>query len=162
MMPRCSALPLLTVAGLLLAGCGQSGPPVPTERFVYVSSQDCAAAERVKPEDCIKAVDKAIVEHDKLPLKYPTLADCEKAEGADRCERVVERHWRPRLMAFHFTVKGPSVVAAPLYAGLKGATVFRDAGGSVLDWERTDGVVFSRQSIRKAEGFAPVQRGRRS
>jgi hypothetical protein len=65
-------------------------------------------------------------------------------------------------MGFMFTVKGPVVTASPLYAGLKGATVFRDVGGATFDWERTEGVTFSREAIRKAEGFAPPPRSRRS
>lgn len=144
----------------LLAACGQ-GQNFPTLKYIYVSEADCAASEKVKADECQKAIDKAVVAHDKLPIKFPTLVDCEKAEGDGRCERVAERHWRPRLMGYLFVVKGPVVTASPLYAGLKGATVFRDVAGATFDWERTEGITFSRDSIRKAEGFAPPPKGRR-
>jgi uncharacterized protein YgiB involved in biofilm formation len=146
---------------IVLAGCGSSSK-VPTERFIYTSSEDCAAFGKVSSEDCSKAVEKALTEHDKLTIKYPTMLDCEKAEGNDRCERVAERHYRPRLMAFLFTVNNQGVTAVPLYAvqivAGKSATLFRDANGATYDWERTDGITFSKEAIRKAEGFQPMKR----
>ena len=145
---------------LLLAGCGKS-EVFPVFKYVYVSESDCAAGGKVTPDDCRKAIDKALAEHDKMPVRFPTFADCEKVEGPDRCERVAERHYRPRLMGFMFVTKGPVITAAPLYAGLKGATVFRDVSGATFDWERTEGITFSRESIRKAEGFIPPPKPRR-
>jgi len=149
---RIAASISIVLATALLAGCGgaKSGP---TERFVYTTSVDCADAGKVTAEQCRAAVDKAVVEHDQKAPKYITLADCEAAEARDRCERFAERHYRPRLMGYLFTVKGPSVSASPLYAGQKGATVFRDVGGTTYDWERTEGVSFSKLAIQKAEGF---------
>jgi uncharacterized protein YgiB involved in biofilm formation len=146
--------------GVAVTGCS-SGPPLPTFKYIFVSEIDCVDSDKVKADDCRKAIDKALIDHDKIPIKFPTFADCEKSEGAERCERVAERHWRPRLMAFLFTTKGPAVSAQPLLAGLKGATVYRDAGGATFDWERTEGITFSREAIRKAEGFAPPSKQRR-
>lgn len=152
---------LVLVMAASLAGCG-GGAKGPTERLIYTSSADCEAAGKVAGEECAKAIEKALVEHDKLTIKYATMLDCEKAEGSDRCERVAERHYRPRLMAFLFTVNTKSVVAIPLYAVQvvtgKNAAIFRDAAGTTFDFERTEGVSFSRDAIRKAEGLQPMRR----
>jgi uncharacterized protein YgiB involved in biofilm formation len=151
-LPRSLSTALLSLSATLLAGCG-GGPTYPTERFIYTTTEDCIAGEKIPAESCQKAVDKALLEFDKNPVKFATLADCEKAEGPDRCERVAERVHRPKLMAYIFTVKGPQVTAEALYAGQKGVTVFRDANGKTYDWERTEGIKFSREAIRKADGF---------
>ena len=155
-MPRRLALVALVFVAGPLAGCGNSAK-IPTERFIYTNSEDCAEGGKASATNCDKAIELALLEHDKLPVKYLTLADCEKAEGNDRCERVAERHYRPRLMGYHFTVKGQAT-AVPLYAGKKGATVFRDAAGATYDWQRTEGVKFSPQAIRKVEGFVVAKR----
>ena len=158
---RTLTLLVLAFAVTGLAGCGNGGKG-PTERFIYTSSEDCAEAGKVPGDECGKAIEKALIEHDKLTIKYPTMIDCDKAEGIDRCERVAERHYRPRLMAFLFTMNGKTVSAIPLYAvqivSGKSATLFRDAAGTTYDWERTDGIAFSKASIRKAEGFQPMKR----
>lgn len=154
-------LAVLLAAGAL-GGCGNK-TKVATERFIYTSSEDCAAGAKIQQADCDKAVEKALLEHDKLTIKYPTLADCDKAEGPERCERVADRHFRPRLMGFLFSVN-EQVAATPLYAIQvvqgKSATLYRDAGGATYDWERTEGITFSRAAIRKAEGFTPLKKGR--
>lgn len=156
-IPRCIALFGLAAVASLLAGCGDGGGKVATERFIYTSIDDCTESGRVSSDDCGKAVDKALVEHDQTAPKYVTMGDCEATEGRDRCERVAERHYRPRLMGYLFTVNH-LVVASPLYSGLKGTTVFRDVAGTAYDHERTAGINFSRQAIRKAEGFQPSKR----
>jgi len=40
------------------------------------------------------------------------------------------------------------------------STDFYLDGGATYDWERTEGVKFSKEAIRKAEGFVPVKKGR--
>ena len=158
LVKRAVAAAALSLAAIVLTGCG--GTPVPTEKFVYTTLDDCAEAKRLTPEQCGAAIDKALVEHDTKATKYITLQDCEKKEGAERCEKFAERHYRPRLVGYLFTVNA-SVVAAPLYPGLKSATVMRDAAGAVLDWQRTEGVTFSQEAIVRARGFAAVKpRGR--
>ena len=157
MLSRSVALAALALLASLLAGCG-GGTAYPTERLIYTSIDDCTAGEKISAADCGKAVDKALVELDKASIKFPTMLDCEKAEGPDRCERVAERIYRPKLMGYLFTAKGPSVTAEPLYAGQKGVTVYRDANGKTYDWERTADVKFSREAVRKAEGFVISKR----
>ena len=157
--PRFRMILTVALAAAALAGCSK-GAKIPTEKFIYTSSEDCAASDKVKAADCDKAIEGALGEHDKLPIKYLTLADCDKAEGPDRCERVAERHYRPRLMGYLFVVN-EKVVATPLYAVQvvqgRNLTLFRDAGGNTYDWERTEGITFSRAAIRKADGFTPLK-----
>ncbi len=152
----------VVLAGVALGGCGKSAK-IPTEKFIYTTSADCASGGKVSTADCDKAIETALVEHDKLAIKYATMADCDKMEGPERCERVAERHYRPRLMSFLFVVN-EKVVATPLYAVQvsvnRSATLFRDAGGTTYDWERTEGITFSRAAIRKAEGFTPIKHRR--
>lgn len=154
------ALTVALVATTLLPACGSGGASTgSTDRWVYTTAADCEAADKVKTEECGKAIDKAIIEHDQKAAKYPTMRDCEATEGIDRCERFAERHFRPRLMGYLFSQdKRLQFSAIPLYSGYKNATVFRDGNGKTYDAERTDGVVFSAEARRKAEGFAPVKR----
>src|SRR5690606_39199743 len=104
-------------------------------------------------DKCAKAIDRAVGEHEKTARKFPTLADCETAEGVDRCEKAAERHYRPRLMSYLFTINKSRTVATPLYAGAKGAPVFRAADGTVYDYERTEGVKFSKEAMQKSAGL---------
>ncbi len=155
-MPRCIVPAIILIVASLLSGCGE-GSKVETVRYIYASTDDCTDGGKVSGENCNKATELALVEHDTTAPKYATLGDCETTEGRDRCERFAERHYRPRLMGYLFTVN-KTAVANPLYSGLKGATVFRDAGGTVYDHERTAGITFSKLAIRKAEGFVPSKR----
>jgi len=150
-------LPLATASlATLLGACG--GDPGPTSKVIYTSSSDCADGALIDFDKCARAIDKAIAEHDKSSPKYVTLGDCEKAEGNDRCEKVVDRQYRPRLMGYLFTINSQKQTAVPLYAGLKGAPVFRAADGTVYDQERTEGVKFSREAKIKSAGFVPDKR----
>lgn len=141
------------LAALLVSACG-SGNNIPTEKVIYTSSADCADGGKLDFDKCSKAIDKAITEHEKSAAKFITLSDCEKSEGNDRCEKAAERHYRPRLMGFLFTIN-KNIVAAPLYAGLKGAPVFRGSDGTVFDQERTADVKFSKEAALKSVGFIP-------
>lgn len=156
LMPRFIATAIMVALAGLLAGCGD-GAKIETERFIYTSIDDCTDSGKVTGENCNKAIELALTEHDKTAPKYITLGDCEATEGRERCERYTERHYRPRLMGYLFTVN-KAVVAIPLYSGLKSAMVYRDAGGATYDHERTAGINFSKLAIRKAEGFQPSKR----
>ena len=159
-MPRSVVFIGLALATSVLTGCG-GGEKVATERFIYTTSEDCSAGGKISATDCDKAIDQALVELDKVAIKYPTLADCDKAEGIERCERIGDRHYRPRLMAFLFTTNSKTTAiplfAVPVVAG-RNAMVFHDANCTNYDWERTEGISFSKQAIRKAEGFQPSKK----
>lgn len=154
---RCIAHACLMAMSLALAGCGGSGATTKSERFVYTSTADCGEGGQITPDDCSNAADKALGIHDQQAPKYPTMRDCEAAENVDRCERVADRHYRPRLMGYLYTT-GKQVTAVPLYSGQKGVNVYRDVAGTTYDWERTEGVKFSKEAIRKAEGFVPSKK----
>jgi uncharacterized protein YgiB involved in biofilm formation len=148
---RLIPLALTFVAAVSMGGCG--GDQGPTTRIIYVSSSDCAEGGLIDFDKCAKAIDKAVTEHEKTAKRYPALVDCESIEGVDRCEKAAERHYRPRLMSYLFSINKARAVAAPLYAGSKGAPVFRSADGTVYDYERTEGVKFSRQAMQKSAGL---------
>ncbi len=156
---RLLAACLSLVAVSSLSGCG--GDAGPTHKVIYTSSGDCANGGHLDFDKCDKAIEKAIVEHEKTAPKFLTLADCEKAEGNDRCEKAAERQYRPRLMGFFFTINSKKSSALPLYAGLKGTGVFRNAEGAVFDHERTADVKFSRDAAMKSAGFVPHKKGGR-
>jgi uncharacterized protein YgiB involved in biofilm formation len=149
-------LAVALAAAFTLAGCG--GETGPITKVVYISSGDCAQGGLIDFDKCAKAIDKAVVEHEKTARKYPTLLDCETSEGVDRCEKAAERHYRPRLMSYLFTISKTKTTAAPLYAGAKGAPVFRSADGTVYDHERTEGVKFSREAVQKSAGLLVLDR----
>ncbi len=163
MPSRARVLAVFVLLGItsVLAGCG-SGSKASNgskERFVYTTIFDCEAGTKFKPADCSTGIDAALAEHQKKATKHATMRDCEAVEGLDRCEKLVDKDYQPRLMAYLFAeTKTGGVAAIPLYSGLKGATVFRDGGGKVYDWERTVGVVFSPEAKRKAEGFLPLKK----
>ncbi len=109
----------LAVSAVTLAGCGGGGKPVaaPThsERFVFISAKDCAASGKLKMQQCGDAVDAAIATHLGTAPTYASLRTCETVEGGDRCERTDNKAFRPRLVAFLFTIAGENVNAEPLY-----------------------------------------------
>ena len=112
-----------------LAGCGKSatkevkstGP-----KFIVVSAADCADNTGLDYEKCLTLIEGAIKEHDRAATIYKKLAECEKAEGPERCDRIREKAYRARLKAFQITMTdNPS--AAPLYSNKDGKPGFRSA-----------------------------------
>jgi hypothetical protein len=124
------------LAALVVAGCGnakKSGDKAAkAESVIYVSTEDCAAGGRLKPDECSKLFEAAIERHEKNAPKYKRLEDCEKAEGEGRCERTMAGTIHPRPMAFQVTFSSRPT-AQVVYLALKGAAAFRTATGTAID-----------------------------
>jgi hypothetical protein len=146
----------LTIAAtaLALSGCGGDQPveaaaKAPTERHIFVSAVDCEASGKFALEDCEKAIDRAIRGHDKQAPSYKSVGTCEETEGLDKCERVGEKAYRPRLAAYVFDNAKPPA-AKPLYLTLDGAFGFRTAEKEAL-LTKDDNLVFSKSARDLAE-----------
>jgi uncharacterized protein YgiB involved in biofilm formation len=110
------ALPLL--ASLGLAGCGASTPPqppVPVERYVFISAKDCSESNKLPMQKCGDIIDAAVASHVANAPSYTSKKACEVAEGPERCERTDSRSFRPRLVAFLVSIAGPDASASVLY-----------------------------------------------
>jgi hypothetical protein len=138
-----------------LAGCGRSGPQEAQSsvaRGVFTNASDCAAIGMLTLDKCSKAIEQAIAQHESAAPTYPSLKACEKAEGAEKCERTDTKSFRPQLMAFLFTLSDPPL-AEPLYPTGNGERGFRTAKKSVLLSE-DESLTFSRQALAAAEMHA--------
>ena len=115
---------------LALAGCGNSSeeaaPKVLIPQFVVTSAVDCADNTTLDYDVCASLLQKAIAQHDKTATAYTKLADCEKAEGTNHCNRMGEKKYTPRIAAFQITMH-EQPVAEPLYPSKKGTASFRTA-----------------------------------
>ncbi len=137
------SLPLAAAASIALAGCGGSAPPPPqatNEQVVFVTTQDCTSTGKLKPAECAAAVKKALEDHLANSPTYRSLVSCEKSEGEQKCERMDEKTFRPRLMAMSVAVpdleaarqKSQPVPVVPLYATMGGEAGFRTLAKVVL------------------------------
>lgn len=132
---RVSTSILLAVSSLMVVGCGQApakkqGAAGGADRMVFASLDDCIDSKRLEADVCDRIVENAIKQHERTAKKYRTIEACEKGEGADRCERTATNEFMPRPVAFLVTF-GKNASAQPMYAGAKGANVFRHASGTV-------------------------------
>ena len=118
---RTSLAPLAVIASALVAaGCGGGTPQpkpgaVKTETSIYISAKDCAENSKLPMQRCADLIDTAIAEHLKSAKTYLSQRACEVDEGAERCERMDEKSYRPRLIAFAISITGPKEVALPVY-----------------------------------------------
>lgn len=157
-------LPAALAASLMLAGCGDSGPPpappAPPEKFVFISATDCAAAGKLNLERCGDLIDKAVDEHIRKAPTYTSVKACETVEGSDRCERTDKKAFRPRLLAFAVVVAGNDAVAAPLYATIGGEPGFRTADKQMF-LTTDENLNFSPKALAMYESnkFEGVQQG---
>lgn len=109
---------VLAVAAIALAGCGggeKKAAAAPAFRGIYTTSSDCANSGKLDAQQCMDAMEKAVLEHEKAAPSYTTLKSCENTEGKDRCERTHAGSYRPVLLAFLVTASTPPK-ATPLYA----------------------------------------------
>jgi len=125
---------LSLLAATALAGCGGGAPKTPevaAERAVYTNARDCATGNKITIEQCSEAINKAIAEHEATAPKYTSIRSCETAEGEGKCDRIADKQFRPRLLAFLVTLSKPPV-ARPLYATIGGEQGFRLADKTML------------------------------
>ncbi len=141
---------LAAACSTLLAGCSggssKAKPAKKAEQSVYTSTADCADAGKITIDECIDAIEPAISAHIKKSPVYKSLKRCEKAEGADRCERDAGDSYRPKLRAFLVTFGAKRTIAAPLYATKDGTSGFRKLDKSVVSGHNED-INFSSQAI---------------
>ena len=136
-------------ASLALAACGgeETEKPkaeAPTERAVYTSALDCESGGKLDLEQCTSAIERVVAIHDKNAPKYRSLDACEEVQGADKCERVDEKEFRPRLSAFVVLPQDPNT-AKPLYLTLDGKEGFQTIDKEVI-LAKNDSYIFSRSA----------------
>ncbi|MGE5266650.1 MAG: DUF1190 domain-containing protein [Deltaproteobacteria bacterium] len=151
---------LVLAACLALTGCGKSESKVVKvegQKFIVISAIDCADNTGLDYDKCLGLIEGAIKEHDKAATRYTRLADCEKAEGANRCDRLGEKSYRARLSAFQI-ILSDKAAAVPLYAIKDDKPGFRSASsGDILP--DTDNVTFTKSADDAAHIFADKKKG---
>lgn len=142
---------LVALAAVALAGCGGAPKKDPKSivKYVVTSAIDCQDSSSLSYEDCTAMIEKAVAAHDKNAPKFTTLKACEAKEGADKCERVDERNFRPKLAAFLLTMSEPPTVE-PLYVSQTGAIGFRSAAAAMLSVD-DEALKFSKSATHAAE-----------
>lgn len=103
--------------------------------------------------DCAAIIDAAVQEHTTKGTSYLTEKLCEKTEGADKCERLEEKVWRPKPQAYVVTRVGTVLTATMLYAGQNRAIVFRAADDTTYDPDKPDKTEYSPTSLRRVAAF---------
>ena len=151
----------LMLAASTLAGCGGSAPAAvgpAAEQIVFTSAADCAATGKIKDAQCTQAIDAALQQHLAGSTVYRNLTLCEKTEGADKCERMDEKAYRPKFVALVVSsadvaqaeATGAPLGAIPLYPTMAGEHGFRKLDKTILLVEG-DMMVFSPQAVAAAE-----------
>ncbi len=109
-------------------------------------------------QKCSELVEGAIAEHLKSSPTYLSQRTCEATEGVDRCERHSERSYRPRLIAFAFSVTGDQATATPVYILNDGtSTGFRNGKQSYLLTD--DNLKVTKKSLAVYESLAGKPNG---
>ncbi len=153
----------LLVPALVMAGCGNAqntASKAADEKHVITSATDCHESTGLDYEACAGLIEKAVVQHSRSSTKYSNLAACEKAEGKERCERLDEQTYRPRMIAYLLTVGTPNTIE-PLYAIQKNEAGFRDTSKKALKTD-AENIKFSRSAMDAAELFVSSKKGGRS
>jgi Protein of unknown function (DUF1190) len=160
----------LLLVSATLVGCGSSAPKVAAnsadnEQVIFTSAADCAASGKIKPEQCAKALEWALNAHLKKSPVYRSLSLCETTEGSERCERMDEKNYRPRLAAVSVTpaaIKkaeetGALPQSVPLYLTQAGEKGFRTLEKQIVLID-ADMVAFSPQAVAAAELGASIKK----
>ena len=136
---------------LAAAGCGRSSQEskVPIQRGIFTSAADCAASQKFPMEKCTKAIEAAIENHVATAPAYTTLKACEKAEGAEKCERMDAKNYRPKLGAF-LVAGNDEVMGTPLYPTSDGVAGFRGPDKAVYAAD-DESLTFSPQAVAAYE-----------
>jgi uncharacterized protein DUF1190 len=116
------------LAAAALAGCGNSAtavtPKSGAERGIFISSGDCADAQKLTIDQCGDAIDRAVVVHQRQAPSYKSLNACVAVEGPDRCAKGVDGNYQANVQAFLITF-GNVPSALPLYATSDGSAGFK-------------------------------------
>lgn len=146
-------------AALATSGCGsaekQEAKVIP--RHVVTSAIDCQEAASFTYDECTALIEKAVAAHDSSATSFTTLKACEAKEGPDKCERIDDRVFRPRLVAFLLTMSEPPVVE-PLYVSQGEQVGFRTAGATVLAIE-DEKYSFTKSAVEAAEALVSKRKG---
>lgn len=121
---------MVAAQSLALAGCGGEEPAaaakIPQVRHIYTSAVDCEAAGVYSLDNCSTAIASAVKTHEKIAPTFKSLRSCEAKQGAGKCERISDKDFRPRLVAFVFEGK-ETPAAKPLYPAKGGFRTSEDA-----------------------------------
>jgi Protein of unknown function (DUF1190) len=116
------------VAAIALGGCGNAEEPKatapPPEHGIFTSAIDCAGFGKLTVDQCGHAIDRAVTAHQAQAPLYKSLNQCEATEGPERCDKVADREYRPRIQAFLVTMSDPAT-AVQLYAPHGSTAAFR-------------------------------------
>lgn len=116
-MTKVRLVPLVVLLGVLaLAGCGAAPAKtkLPVQTGVFTNAKDCASSLKQTVDVCRSLIDAAMTLHTSKAKSYISARLCEDAEGAGRCERLSEKEFKPRLVAFLGTMAAKPV-GEPLY-----------------------------------------------
>ncbi len=142
----------VVAASVTVAGCGGSEKKAAViVRHVITSSVDCSENAGLTYEQCTEVIEKAVAEHEKSAATYTNLKTCETTEGAERCERLDEKVFRPKLKAFLLSMSEPPK-AVPLYTIKDGKAGFRDTSNTMYLSE-DEQLTFSKSAVHAAELF---------
>jgi uncharacterized protein YgiB involved in biofilm formation len=151
--PSHKTLRLLAIcaSSIALTACGGEEPAkkAPLVQHIITSAVDCSESAALSYEDCSKIIESAVADHDQNAEKFSSLKACETSEGADKCERVDEKAFRPKLVAFLLTMSDPPK-AEPLYATTDGVLGFRGADSTSYASD-DDKYRFSKSALHAAE-----------
>jgi uncharacterized protein YgiB involved in biofilm formation len=147
----------IVAATVTLAGCGGSDKKAaPIARHIITSSVDCSENAGLTYEQCTEVIEKAVAEHEKSAATYTNLKNCETTEGAERCERLDEKVFRPKLKAFLLSLSDPPK-AVPLYTIKDGKSGFRDTSNAMYLSE-DEQLTFSKSAVHAAELFVGAKK----
>ena len=152
------AISTTALAALVLAACGGGAPPPPAgppvERGIFISSGDCADSKKLSPEECDKAIDDAVAQHEAHAVVYKTVRACEIAAGPDRCNKTGASQYRPRLQAF-FVVMSKPPTAVPLYAPQASSMAFQSLSKQIIH-AKDETIIVSASAITLANENAKL------
>ncbi|WP_083929171.1 DUF1190 domain-containing protein [Hyphomicrobium zavarzinii] len=149
----------------LLGGCGNANttsadaPQSPAMRGVIASASDCVSFGQEAVTACAAAIERAVTRHEASSQTYSNIEACEKAVGANKCERAASGKYRQKLSAFMVSL-GSSPRAEPLYPAKDGAVGFQSSDKSTY-LASDQSVTFSRLALSVAEMQASPKKGGR-
>lgn len=120
----------------LLSACSNADVPkaaaAPVQHGVFISTSDCADADKVSADLCGQAIDMAVTAHREQAPIYKSLRQCEAAEGPERCDKTGESEYRARIQAFFVTLSDQPT-AVPLYPPQYPGMAFRSPSKQTID-----------------------------